>query len=84
MKLYTHRHLRKTECKVLLPFMLLLITVIIGAALISLWYIAKNNSLNWYCVLGGIVCFSSLFWVLDVAYKFYGDKISIFRKNMQK
>ena len=75
MKLYTHRHLRKTECKVLFPLVLLLITVIIVAALISLWYAAKNHGLDWYCVLCGIFCFLSLFWILDAAYKFYGDRI---------
>lgn len=75
MKLYTHTHLRKNECKALIIFALILIISAIIAVLIGVWYVAKDKSLDWYCVVGGIICLLSLFWILDIACRFCGDKI---------
>lgn len=76
MNLYTHRHLRKNECKVFIPVALLLISIAIVVFIIGICLVENNNSLDWYWFVCGVVLLVALFLILDTACRFYGDKIS--------
>lgn len=75
MKLYTHEGSRKNESKVAIIFALILIGC--GSVLIAIssFYLIKNNGFEWHYAVGIIICILFLFWILDTACRFFGDKI---------